>query len=120
MKDDPTPQATDVSGQVTVWTLNERQEAAVQVSTIAAIITLKPGGPTRLLFTGGGTLDICGGAEYWRAKIRLTELEAMQHAERYTPDHAQHRIALASARGQSSHSLVRSLWPNRRCVSLTG
>lgn len=51
-----------------------RNRAFVRVDTIAAIIELKEDGPTRFLFTGGGYLDVCGGAEILRREIRLIEL----------------------------------------------
>lgn len=52
-----------------------RNRAFVRVDAIAAIIELKEDGPTRLLFTGGGYLDVCGGAEILRREIRLAELQ---------------------------------------------
>lgn len=67
--------------QIEVITLKEvrghtisRCRAFVRIDAIAAIIELKEDGPTRLLFIGGGYIDICGSAEIWRREIRLTEL----------------------------------------------
>lgn len=51
-----------------------RYRAFVRIDTVAAIVEINEGGPTRLIFTGGGFLDICGSAEIIRRKIRIAEL----------------------------------------------
>lgn len=68
--------------QIEVTTLEQvrsvsisRAKAFVRVDTVAAIIELLPDGPTRLLFTGGGYIDVCGSAEILRREIRMAELE---------------------------------------------
>lgn len=53
-----------------------RNRAFVRIDTIAAIIELEDGGPTRFLFTGGGYLDVCGNAEILRREIRMIELQS--------------------------------------------
>jgi len=62
-----------VSGQITVCTLNDGLMAFVSVAHVAAEVDL--GGPSRLVFGGGGQMDICGSPEYWRRAVRIAELE---------------------------------------------
>ncbi len=64
----------EVPGQTEVVILDDRKTAFVIDAKIAAFVALRKDGPTRLVFTGGGYLDICGGVETWRRLIRLKEL----------------------------------------------
>ncbi len=55
--------------------LETRKNAFVREHKIAAVIELKDGGPTRLIFDGGGSIDVCGGAEIWWCELQLTKIE---------------------------------------------
>jgi hypothetical protein len=62
-------------GDIEVITSHLRQSAFVRVSKIAAIVEIRPGGPTNLIFTAGGELEICGEAGYWRLLVAISDLE---------------------------------------------
>jgi hypothetical protein len=62
-------------GDIEVILTRTGNKAFVRVSAIAAVIQDKEGGPSTLIFTGGGLLAINGSAEIWRRKIRIIELE---------------------------------------------
>lgn len=64
-----------VHGDIEVITSHHRQKAFVRISKIAAVVEIRPGGPTNLIFTTGGELEICGGAEYWRRVVAIFDLE---------------------------------------------
>jgi hypothetical protein len=64
-----------VHGDIEVITSLYRHRAFVRVSKIAAIVEIRPGGPTNLIFTAGGELEICGDAEYWRRLVAISNLE---------------------------------------------
>jgi hypothetical protein len=75
------PDHADVSGQIAAVAVVDGwpgPKAWVLPSKVAAVVALKEHGPTRLVFSGGGHLDVCGGAEWWRCKIRIAELEDCQ------------------------------------------
>lgn len=63
-------------GQIEVVEVETRKAVFVREHKVAAVMELKDGGPTRLLFDAGGHLDICGGAEIWRREIELARLKA--------------------------------------------
>lgn len=66
--------SADVHGQIEAVCLDSRETVFVRITKIAALVSLAPDGPTRLVFDAGGHLDICGSARYWRQKIRVVEL----------------------------------------------
>jgi hypothetical protein len=55
--------------------LETRKDVFVRISKIAAVQEIRPDGPSRILFDGGGHVDVCGAARIWRINIRLAELE---------------------------------------------
>lgn len=67
-----------MSGDLEAVELHSRAQCYLRVSQIAAVMVLKEGGPARVLFSGGGHIDVCGSAEVWRLKIRILELTALE------------------------------------------
>lgn len=61
-------------GDLRVVELDGRRDAHIRQSHIAGVIAIKPGGPARILFSGGGHIDVCGDAEQLRLEIRIAEL----------------------------------------------
>ncbi len=53
-----------------------RKPVYLRVAQIAGFLELKPDGPARVLFSGGGHLDICGGARIWMLQARIEEIKA--------------------------------------------
>jgi hypothetical protein len=64
-----------IYGQIETITLEDRNRAFIEICNIAAIIELEANGPTRLLFVGGGHLDICGSAEIWRREVAIARIK---------------------------------------------
>lgn len=64
-----------ISGFIEAIEVETRRRAFVKVALVAGVIALKPGGPSRLLFSGGGHIDVCGGAPQWAMLLRLHELK---------------------------------------------
>lgn len=69
---------TTVHGDIEVTENRHRRQAFVRVSKIAAVIEVCGGGPSTLIFTNGGELEICGDAQYWRRCIAIAELECIK------------------------------------------
>jgi len=61
----------DVAGQLGGVELVFRHLTWVVARKIAAIAEIRPDGPTRLYFDGGGSIDMCGPAEAWRSELAL-------------------------------------------------
>jgi hypothetical protein len=64
----------EIGGTIRGVLLEDRKDIFVRVSKVAAVVPLKPNGPTRLLFDGGGYVDVCGSATVWSLRIRLREI----------------------------------------------
>lgn len=60
--------------QIEAVDLVTRRPVCIRVDAIGALIGIKDGGPTRLVFVGGGTLDICGDFEIHRRHVRMAEI----------------------------------------------
>jgi hypothetical protein len=57
--------------------LESRKDCYIRLNQIAGIMELKEEGPTRILFSQGGHIDVCGSAEQWSVKIRLVEIQTL-------------------------------------------
>lgn len=66
------------SGVLSGVELDSRKRIFVRENKIAAVVELKPDGPTRLMLIGGGHIDVCGDAAMWWRILRLTELKIGQ------------------------------------------
>jgi hypothetical protein len=55
--------------------LEDRRDVYLRISKIAGVVVLKDGGPSCVLFDGGGSLDVCGSAEIIWRQIRLLEMK---------------------------------------------
>lgn len=59
-------------GYVEATDLHSRKTVSVVAAKVAAITPISSNGfPTRLLFDGGGFVDVCGCADIWRLEIAL-------------------------------------------------
>jgi hypothetical protein len=61
----------DISGQLVAIELETRHPVALVCSQIAGFVALKDDGPCRVLFSGGGHVDICGSADIWRREFMI-------------------------------------------------
>jgi hypothetical protein len=60
----------ETCSDLTMLHLRSRQPMYLQVSHIVGVQALRRGG-TRVMFAGGGSVDVCGNAEEWRLEIAL-------------------------------------------------
>lgn len=68
----------EIAGQLGGVELVSRHLTWVMTHKIAAVTEIRPDGPARLHFDGGGHIDMCGSADIWRnevARATLTERE---------------------------------------------
>ncbi len=70
---------TEISGTIEAIELETRKRVFLLVSKIAGCLAIKDDGPTRLLFSGGGHVDVCGPPRTFAVLLRLTELEAARY-----------------------------------------
>lgn len=61
-----------MNGRLKVVELKTRKTTFVIASKVAAVMELRHDGPARLIFDGGGELDVCGSAQHW---VLMTQLE---------------------------------------------
>jgi hypothetical protein len=61
-------------GDVRLIELDTRREVYVRQSQIAGMLAIKQDGPSRIIFSGGGHLDVCGAAGQLRLGIKIAEI----------------------------------------------
>jgi hypothetical protein len=61
----------EIAGQLGGVELISRHLTWVMAHKVAAIVEIRPDGPTRLHFDGGGHIDMCGPAEHWRTELAI-------------------------------------------------
>ena len=55
--------------------LQTRNMVYVREQKIAAVQVIKSGWPSRIIFVGGGYVDVCGAAEIWKCELELVDLK---------------------------------------------
>jgi hypothetical protein len=70
----------DGSGQLRAVEVETRKNVYVFASKVAAVMDNAAGG-VRLIFGGGGHVNVCGMVESWRIMVRLAQLKEAAEIE---------------------------------------
>ena len=70
----------DNTGQLRAVALETRKEVYVVASKVAAVADIDGKG-VRLIFEGGGFVNVCGMVESWRIMVRIAQLKEFKAVE---------------------------------------